>query len=192
MLASGGCRQDAAPGDGSPSTAQAPVGDDPSALPVSEGRDAPAADPFASIEALRARAWATWPLENVDLDGYDGWRIDPVHGGFELEHGIVFASEAGAFVLAIADAEVIEVNRLDEALELHLDHGQGIESHIGPLSDTLVHAGLPVTRGAAIGLAAGRSLRLRVTVDGIDIDPLLALRQPLHRWPGQLRRVPLF
>jgi hypothetical protein len=27
-------------------------------------------------------------------------------------------------------------------------------------------------------------MRLRVTVDGLDIDPLLVLRQPLHRWPA--------
>ncbi|KIG12445.1 hypothetical protein DB30_01480 [Enhygromyxa salina] len=132
----------------------------------------------------------------MDLTGFDGWRIDPVHGGFELEQGLVLASDPGAFVLSIADAEVVEVTPISSegtqprTFELHLDHGQGVESHVGPVADTLVHAGLPVTRGAAIALAAGSSLRLRVTVDGVDIDPLLALRQPIHRWPGQLRRLP--
>lgn len=197
ILAASGCRRDAAPTDASPGGAATKLDDErgEAALPSPAGHEDQAADPFASVEALRPRAWAMWPLENVDIEGYDGWRIHPVHGGFALEHGIVFASEVGAFVLAIADAEVIEIIEISQAgeaprLELHLDHGQGIESHVGPLSDTLVHAGLPVTRGAAIGLAAGRSLRLRVTVDGVDIDPLLALRQPMHRWPGQLRRLP--
>lgn len=102
-----------------------------------------------------------------------------------LERGLSFATEPTVFVLAIADADVIEVRRgPDDKLELRLDHGDGIESHYAPLSDALVHAGLAIDRGAAIGLAAGTSMRLRVTVDGIDIDPLLVLRQPLHRWPA--------
>lgn len=142
-------------------------------------------DPFFGIETMRPRPWAAWPLENLDITAYDGWRIDPTHGGFVLERGLTFATEPGVFVLAIADAEVVEVRRMpDDLLELRLDHGDGIESHYAPLSDALVHAGLPVDRGAAIGLAAGTSMRLRVTVDGHDIDPLLALRQPLHRWPA--------
>lgn len=142
-------------------------------------------DPFFGIETLRPRMWAAWPLENVDISSYDGWRIDPTHGGFVLERGLTFTSEPGVFVLAIANAEVADVRRMpDDSLELRLDHGDGIESHYAPLSDALVHAGLPVERGAAIGLAAGTSMRLRVTIVGVDIDPLLVLRQPLHRWPA--------
>ena len=159
----------------------------PTTPPASASVDAP----FAGIEALRPDAWAGWPLENVDPQRYYGWRIDPVRGGFEREPGLVLASDPGAFALAIADGRVAEVRRDgDDHLELTIDHGQGVESHCGPLSDALVHAGLPVTRGAAIGLAAGSSLRLRVSVDGLDLDPLLALRQPLHRWPGLLRVLP--
>lgn len=142
-------------------------------------------DPFFGIEAMRPRPWAAWPLENVDIVSYDGWHVDATHGGFVLERGLTFASAPDAFVLAIADAEVAEVRRgADDRLELRLDHGDGIETHYAPLSDALVHAGLPIQRGTAIGLAASSSLRLRVTVDGLDIDPLLALRQPLYRWPA--------
>jgi murein DD-endopeptidase MepM/ murein hydrolase activator NlpD len=145
-------------------------------------------DPFFGIEAMRARPWAAWPLENVDIVAYDGWHVDATTGGFVLERGLTFACDAGAFVLAIADAEVAEVRRgADDLLELRLDHGDGIESHYAPLSDALVHAGLPIQRGAAIGLTGSSSLRLRVTIDGIDIDPLLALRQPLHRWPALIQ-----
>jgi murein DD-endopeptidase MepM/ murein hydrolase activator NlpD len=153
-------------------------------------------EPFAGIEALRPRPWAAWPLENVDIEGYDGWRIDAVHGGFERDRGLVFASDPQAFVLAIADGKVVELRPVEDedgtakTFELRLDHGSGIESSYAPLSDALVHAGLPVGRGAAIGLAAGSSLRLRVTIDGIEVDPLLILRQPLHRWPALLRTLP--
>ena len=158
----------------------------------------PALDPgvesgpaFAGIEALRPRPWASWPVENVDLRDYDGWRIDPVHGGFARDRGLRFATEGGAFVLAIADGEVGELARDEgDRLVLRVDHGQGISSHYGPLSDALVHEGLPLQRGAAIGLAAGDALNLRVTIDGLDVDPLLIIRQPLHRWPALLRLLP--
>jgi murein DD-endopeptidase MepM/ murein hydrolase activator NlpD len=144
-------------------------------------------DPFLGIEAMRPRPWGAWPLENVDIVGYAGWHVDAARG-FVLERGLTFASDPGAFVLAIADAQVVDVRRgADDLLELRLDHGDGIETWYAPLSDVLVHAGLSIERGAAIGLVATPSMRLRVTVDGIDIDPLLALRQPLHRWPAMVQ-----
>lgn len=159
--------------------------DDPQPAPL-------AGDPFAGIEALRPEPWTGWPLENVDLELEAGWRIDPVSGEFVLERDLSLAADAGAFVLAIAPGEVLELRSegTDGALELVIDHGEGIESRYSPLRDALVHPGLPVTRGAAIGLARGGVLRLRVTVDGVAIDPLLVLRQPLHRWPALLRELP--
>ncbi|MFO7564420.1 MAG: peptidoglycan DD-metalloendopeptidase family protein [Enhygromyxa sp.] len=150
------------------------------------------ADPFEDIEALRPEPWTDWPLENVDIETAAGWRINPVSGEFELEQGLILTSEPGAFVLAIAPGEVLELHSdpSDGAIELVLDHGGGIESRYAPLADALVHAGLPVTRGAAIGLARGKTLRLSVTIDKVAIDPLLVLRQPLHRWPALLRDMP--
>lgn len=164
---------------------------EPERAPADERPAPPVGDPFVGIEALRPRPWTGWPLENVDILTEAGWRIDPITGGFELEQWLVFAAEAEAFVLAIAPGEVTELrSESDGAIELVVDHGEGIESRYAPLSDALVHVGLPVTRGAAIGLARGRSLRLQVTVDGVAIDPLLVLRQPLHRWPGLLSTPP--
>jgi murein DD-endopeptidase MepM/ murein hydrolase activator NlpD len=181
-LALAGCRADEpAPTDGGepePSVSESKLTAGTGTEPVVEP-----GDPFFGIEAMRARPWAAWPLENVDIVSYDGWHVDATHGGFVLARGLTFASDPGAFVLAIADAEVAEVRRgADDRLELRLDHGDGIETHYAPMSDALVHAGLPIERGAAIGLAAASSVQLRVTVDGLDIDPLLVLRQPLHRW----------
>jgi murein DD-endopeptidase MepM/ murein hydrolase activator NlpD len=150
-------------------------------------------DPFAGVEALRPQAWTGWPLENVAIETEAGWRVDPVSGGLVLESGLVFAAEPSAFVLAIAPGEVVELRPLDSpsgAVELVLAHGDGIESRYAPLTDALVHAGLPVERGSALGLAGGRSLRLELRVDGVAIDPLLVLRQPLHRWPAAIRERP--
>lgn len=187
VLALLGCR-----GDGREADSRASEGgDDPAVETTASAAPYAPEDPFAGIEALRPRPWAAWPVENIDIEGYDGWRIDPVHGGFERDRGLRFDVDAGAFVLAIADGVVSEVRaRDDRQLELVLDHGHGIESHYAPLSDGLAHAGLPVTRGAAIGLASGDALELAITVDGIDLDPLLILRQPLHRWPALQRTLP--
>jgi murein DD-endopeptidase MepM/ murein hydrolase activator NlpD len=141
-------------------------------------------DPFEGIEALRPEPWTDWPLENVDLVSDASGRTEP---------GLSLAAEANAFVLAIAPGEVLEVRRTEgpgEPLELVLDHGDGIESRYAPLSDALVHPGLKVTRGAAIGLARGKLLELTVSVDGVAIDPLLVLRQPLHRGSALLRELP--
>ena len=154
--------------------------------PAPDAREADAS-PAASSAPTDPLPWTSWPLENLDFERYAGWRIDATHGGFEREPGLVLACKRGDFVLAIAAGEVAAVERnTEDELELVIDHEQGISSHYGPLEDALVHAELPVDRGVAIGLCARESLRLRVTVSGVDIDPLLALRQPLHRWPGLL------
>lgn len=147
-------------------------------------------DPFEGIEGLRPERWTGWPLENVHLATEGGWRLDPVSGQYVLERGLSLSTDPGEFVLAIAAGKVTEVTADGNVIELVIDHGDGIESRYAPLGDALVHVGLPVTRGAAIGLTRGKILRLVVTVDGVAIDPLLVLRQPLHRWPALLRELP--
>jgi murein DD-endopeptidase MepM/ murein hydrolase activator NlpD len=180
-----GCRDEATPEHASAS--------DPPAGTIAAANDTGsgvlADDPFAGIEALRPEPWTGWPLENIDIELETGWRIDPVSGEFVLQQDLTLAADEGAFVLSIAPGKVIELHReaSEDTLELVIDHGDGIESRYAPLRDALVHPGLPVTRGAAIGLARGGVLRLRVSVDGVAIDPLLLLRQPLHRWPALLR-----
>jgi murein DD-endopeptidase MepM/ murein hydrolase activator NlpD len=67
-----------------------------------------------------------------------------------------------------------------------VDHGQNVTSLYGHLSDILVHEGVPVQRGAAIGLVGntGQSdaphLHLGIELDDEPVDPLLLLGQPLH------------
>jgi len=144
------------------------------------------------LEHLRPGARAGWPLENIDIQRYPGWRIDPVHGGYEQVVGLVFRAEPGAFTLAIADGRVSAVERADSGAPAFvvIDHGQGIITRTGPLSEEAVHEGLPIARGVVLGLAAGPSLTLEVRVDGVAIDPLLVIRRPLHRWPALTRELP--
>jgi murein DD-endopeptidase MepM/ murein hydrolase activator NlpD len=68
-----------------------------------------------------------------------------------------------------------------------VDHGDGLESFYGHLSDVLVVSDVEVDRGAAIGLVGntGRSaaphLHLTIKLDGIAIDPLELLGEPQYR-----------
>jgi murein DD-endopeptidase MepM/ murein hydrolase activator NlpD len=129
-----------------------------------------------------------WPLESVHITSHFGWRVDPVTGkGVRLHRGIDFRGKVGDLVTTIARGRVTFVGH-DALLGtiVIVDHGTGVESLYGHLQDVLVHTGLPVPRGAAIGLVGntGRSqaahLHLTVKVHGVAIDPLVVLGQPLH------------
>ncbi len=175
----------------SPQAAPEPAEQQPSpqAAPPSPPPD-PLADPFAEgLEPLRPRAWADWPLENVDPTTEFGWRLDSVSGRYEQSPAQWFACDERAYVLAIADGRVREViEREDGTLELIVDHEGNLESRYRPVAEALVYAGLPVAQGTAIGLTGSRELALELRVDDVAIDPLLILRQPPHRWPALLRK----
>jgi murein DD-endopeptidase MepM/ murein hydrolase activator NlpD len=73
-----------------------------------------------------------------------------------------------------------------------VDHGGGLTSWYGHLSDLLVFQGMDVERGAAIGLVGntGRSqaphLHLTVKIGETSIDPLLVLGAPAYAYPALL------
>ena len=186
-----GCGCDRDPGSGKADQDAGPAASSTEASSPATRSPSAHEDPYTSFEALRPEEHASWPVENVDIQRYAGWRIDPGTGGFALEEGLVFDTARHDYVLAIASGRVLAVERDDEdVLSLTVDHGEGIHSHYAPLTDALVHAGMPVARGTAIGLSSDRGLRLRLLVDQMPIDPALALRQPLHRWPARLRELP--
>jgi murein DD-endopeptidase MepM/ murein hydrolase activator NlpD len=123
----------------------------------------------------------------VHITSYFGWRVDPVSGrGVRLHRGVDLRGRVGDLVLSIADGAVSFVGH-DPLLGniVVIDHGLDVESLYGHLEDVLVHAGLPVQRGAAIGVvgSTGRSeaphLHLTIKVRGVAIDPLAVLGEPL-------------
>lgn len=129
-----------------------------------------------------------WPLESVHITSHFGWRVDPVSGrGMRLHRGVDLRGNVGDLVKTIAEGKVTFVGH-DVLLGniVIIDHGMGVESLYGHLQDVLVHAGLAAPRGAAIGLVGntGRSqaahLHLTIKVNGVAIDPLAVLGQPLH------------
>ena len=149
------------------------------------------------LEVVAPQAWVGWPTESVYLTSYFGWRIDPVTGrGTRLHRGIDLRGRPGDLVMTIADGTVRFAGH-DHLLGnmVVVDHGLGIESYYGHLTDVLVHEGLPVQRGSAIGLVGntGRSaaphLHLSIKIGGVPVDPLALIRHPLHPAPALAREL---
>lgn len=148
----------------------------------------------AGLEDLRPLPRVGWPVERVHITSPFGWRVDPVSGvGTRLHRGVDFRGAPGDPVLSIA-AGTVQFAGHDPLLGkmIIVEHEGGVESLYGHLSDTLVHEGLPVARGAAIGLVGntGRSaaphLHLTVKVDGEAIDPLHLIGEPLQIGRGMV------
>jgi murein DD-endopeptidase MepM/ murein hydrolase activator NlpD len=179
--------------DGSPPADAAPE----SATPLAAALDVPApstvdpdVDPFvaAELEGLRGGLRLQWPVENVHITSTFGWRADPLAGGtMRMHRGLDFRGETGDLVLSIGEGTIAFTGH-DPALGnmVIVDHGDRVTSIYGHLSDVLVHEGVPVQRGAAIGLVGntGQSeaphLHLTIKLGDEAVDPLLLLGQPLH------------
>ncbi|MCB9568442.1 MAG: M23 family metallopeptidase [Myxococcales bacterium] len=161
------------------------------AAPTPSRPPAPIADdPLAELglAPLRPLPRATWPTEIPHITSTFGWRQNPITGaGTKLHRGLDLRGQIGDPVMAIADG-VVRFAGHDPFLGncVIVDHGAGITSWYGHLSDHLTFTGMPVERGAAIGLVgnSGRSqaphLHLTVKIGATAIDPLLLLGAPLH------------
>ncbi len=158
-------------------------------------RDPPAEPPppgAFELPGLREQAPAdrfAWPTESVHVTSSWGWRVDPVTGlGTRLHRGIDLRGMPGDLVMSIG-AGTVEFVGHDPLLGnlVIVNHGEGLQSFYGHLSDVLVVAEAEVERGAAIGLVGntGRSaaphLHLSVRLDGVPIDPLEVIGEPRHR-----------
>lgn len=186
-----------ATGCGGESTTEAPVNSAP-APDVGGPADLPPAplppppeDPWgaAGLSALRNGDDLAWPVEAVHVTSSFGWRVDPVEGSAtRLHRGTDFRGEVGDLVLSIARGRVTFVGH-DPVLGtmVVVDHGLGITSLYGHLSDVLVWPGTSLERGAVVGLVGntGRSaaphLHLTIKIDEVAVDPMMVLGQPLHR-----------
>lgn len=180
-----GCGEEASTVDDEPDRAPS----DP-AVPA-DSPAPPAVAPLPDLADLTPTPVMDWPVEVVHITSSFGWRVDPVSGkGTRLHGGLDLRGAIGDPVLAIADGTVVFAGH-DALLGNHVivRHGgteHTIESFYGHLSDVLVHEGLAVSRGAAIGLVGntGRSaaphLHLTIKIDDVPIDPLELLGQPPH------------
>ncbi|MBK7827758.1 M23 family metallopeptidase [Nannocystis sp.] len=172
------------------------LGVSPEETPASprEQTPAPLADAFhaGDIEFARPGLRFDWPVESVHITSYFGWRTNPITGaGTKLHRGLDLRGETGDLILSIGPG-VVSFAGSDPLLGnlVIVDHGLGVTSFYGHMSDILVHVGLPVDRGVALGLVGntGRSeaphLHLTVKLGAFAVDPLWLIGAPLHPYPA--------
>jgi murein DD-endopeptidase MepM/ murein hydrolase activator NlpD len=180
-------------------------GDEPAPAPTAETPDAvalepepqappPPKDPFVTEDLEQARPGLVfgWPVESPHITSYFGFRTNPMTGiGTKLHRGLDLRGGIGDLILSIGPG-VVQFAGQDLLLGnlVIVDHGLGVTSYYGHMHDILVHVGLPVDRGTALGLVGntGRSeaphLHLTVKIGALAVDPLWLIGAPLHGYPG--------
>ena len=119
-----------------------------------------------------------WPVDGT-LEGGMGGRRNPFSGrGFEYHEGQDIDAEYGAPVQAAASGRVTIAGRQrGYGNVIYIDHGAGLSTRYGHLSQINVAVGQTVTRGQRIGLvgSTGRStgphLHYEVRINNHPVDP---------------------
>jgi murein DD-endopeptidase MepM/ murein hydrolase activator NlpD len=120
------------------------------------------------------------PLHNaVNFTSGYGIRSDPFRGRAAMHAGIDLAGPMGTPIYATADGIVgrSEWNNGGYGNLVEIDHGQGIQTRYGHLSQRIAQPGQRVHRGDLIGLmgSTGRStgshLHYEVRIDGRAVNP---------------------
>ncbi len=119
------------------------------------------------------------PVTNLSYTSNFGIRSDPFRGTAAFHPGVDIQCKIGTAVYATADGVVDKAERSGGYGNLvELDHGRGIQTRYGHLSQILVTAGQRVKRGQLIALSGstGRStgphLHYEVRIDGRAVNPV--------------------
>ncbi len=121
------------------------------------------------------------PTEAACLSSGFGWR-GAAEGGGREHTGIDLANPGGGYIYAAGDGAVEFAGWSGGYGNLLvLDHGQGVRTFYGHLSEldprltpgASVRAGDPVARMGATGNATGVHLHYELIVDGVKVDPML-------------------
>jgi murein DD-endopeptidase MepM/ murein hydrolase activator NlpD len=121
-----------------------------------------------------------------------GYRTDPFLGRPELHPGVDLVQDYGSEIHATAGGRVTHAGAMGGYGDMvEVDHGNGLVTRYGHMSEVLVAEGQEVTAGALIGRlgSTGRStgphLHYEVRVDGEPVDPerFLAAGAPLFGTP---------
>jgi murein DD-endopeptidase MepM/ murein hydrolase activator NlpD len=132
---------------------------------------------FQSQKALLASTPSSWPTRGWVTSDF-GNRLDPYTADRLMHHGLDIAAPQGKEVLSPSDGTVI-FSGLEGGYGnvLVIDHGYGVKTRYGHLSQIDVKAGDRVVRGQKIGTVGntGRStgphLHYEVRVNGIPENP---------------------
>lgn len=120
------------------------------------------------------------PVKTAAFTSGYGVRSDPFQGRSAMHAGIDLSGPVGTPIYATADGVISEAgyNNGGYGNLIKIDHGRGIETRYGHLSNVGVRAGQRVTRGQLIGRmgSTGRStgshLHYEVRIDGRAVNPV--------------------
>jgi len=119
------------------------------------------------------------PVDNVHFTSTFGVRSDPFRGTAAMHAGVDIPGPIGTPIYATADGIVTHAGKQGGyGNMIQIDHGRGIQTRYGHLSQILVPENTRVKRGQIIGLmgSTGRStgshLHYEVRVDGKAVNPI--------------------
>ena len=138
------------------------------------------------------------PVKDFRYTSSFGVRVDPFRGSAAMHPGLDMAAPVGTPVYATADGIVSRAERAGGYGNLvQLEHGKGLETRYGHLSQILVHDGQRVHRGDLIALmgSTGRStgshLHYEVRIDGRAVNPMPFLQTADYLTALQNRTAPV-
>jgi murein DD-endopeptidase MepM/ murein hydrolase activator NlpD len=164
-------------------------------IPVAVDKDAPAFDKAVSsversllVEDRLRRAVPFIPVRRplngeAEVSSPFGYRPDPFLGRLALHPGLDLVQAWGSTVKATGAGRVVHAGPMGGYGNMvEIDHGAGLATRYGHLSEVLVEEGQTVAAGAVLGRlgSTGRStgphLHYEVRVDGEPVDPTRFLR----------------
>lgn len=138
------------------------------------------------------------PVKEFRYTSSFGVRSDPFEGGTRMHAGLDMAAPRGTPVYATADGTVGRAGSTSGGYGnlVELEHGRGLETRYGHLSQILVHQGQHVHRGDLIALvgstgrSTGNHLHYEVRIDGRAVNPMPFLQTADYLTALQTRTVP--
>ncbi|SFR78108.1 M23 family metallopeptidase [Sphingomonas jatrophae] len=119
------------------------------------------------------------PVNGVSFTSGFGVRSDPFRGSAAMHAGVDLAGAIGTPIYATADGVVNWANwRGGYGNLVEVNHGRGIVTRYGHLSQIIVHPGQRVRRGELIarmgstGRSTGSHLHYEVRIDGRAVNPI--------------------
>src|SRR5512143_3051285 len=132
---------------------------------------------FDDQKSLLASTPSIWPTRGWVTSDF-GLRLDPYSAEREMHGGMDIATQHGQSVVAPSDGTVVfNATEGGYGKVLVIDHGYGVKTRYGHLSEVFVHLGDRVKRGQKVGAVGntGRStgphLHYEVRVNGIAENP---------------------
>jgi murein DD-endopeptidase MepM/ murein hydrolase activator NlpD len=132
---------------------------------------------FEDQKSMLASTPAIWPTQGWVTSDF-GARLDPYSAGRSMHQGLDISTPHGQPVLTPSDGTVVfNATEGGYGKVLVIDHGYGVKTRYGHLSETFVRLGERVVRGQKIaavgntGRSTGPHLHYEVRVNGIPENP---------------------